>query len=1182
MPISNPPHTRDRLVAFSRDSAVVNIHAQAQARAILKRTDAPTTDWPNFDPNLDERLHHIAHRLIWGALELLQVDQFQEDAKTCLVQGAEALEFLYGDSSMPVTLRTEELLKASFAYYIGGHGARAFVLLNDTLESFLPVPPMLQLAVGVLQKNLRGARQLTIDLFGDDAFLDNTVADQLDAGEINIENGLGRIITRSTARAVCCFLEYVKSGHRDCFNEAVDLIEHTIDLARESRFVDLWWWAFCIRFMFREFDDNCFWTLLNPFTGDEDPNGLVHRYVLAALRQSPPVIDLWHSQRQAISTIASSERPDFCLRMPTSAGKTRIAELTILRFLLDNRENPDAKCMYIAPFRSLAVEVEKSLRRSIEPLGEGISEVYGGFELSPAERTEVAKNRVLVATPEKFDALLRFVPELADQLRLVIFDEGHIVDPNQRGLRFELLIQRSIKRFRKNGCRFLFISAVLPNAEQFAEWITTSPNNLVQSNWRPSRLMLGRLDWDGQRIGIRYTNGQQALPQECFIRRFVDTRECRGIPGLGQRRKPFPRDFREATAAAALAFAQDGTTLVFVPQARQVDAAAKDLREALDCLTYLSENEGTQFTVPVPGRDSETWVRCKRVIQEEMGNESNLLDYFVHGIAVHHAQLPRRVRLAIEDAIREGAARIIVATTTLAQGVNLPIKTVVVRGLYHGHGDVISPLTFWNVCGRAGRAMKENEGQILFCSDQKATINHRRKHDQAINTVIQTLQSRTVLSALRLALQMILTRWRETHSAIDIAALSLSLAENDVSWAIESQRQRLESWLDILDGHLLALTEEFEMDADSPDRLQEILEGSLLFLQLRDQPIPNFNADNAVKLLHSRVRYVFSRLPEKSVRTRMYKLGMTLSSSFFVEDHRDDLTNLLKKANDWDDWEDEQRSDFLTKFASVLLDIRDIRPDNLPGETNTIMRRWLMGENAAEMAADPTLHGFSDDPSEIALLIENVCGYRVPWGANSVLAYLTDYMREAGEDPSAVCGYFSAMFKYGLVSPTATCIAPRVDQRRDLATAAATVCPHHYAAPDRVIAWFMNVSAEGLIGGGLEPATATAVIEARDALERARKATASQRRHETIRLRFNDVSLPEDVDRLRRIIVYPDVNNEPRRFDVYSLSGVNLGVFRLQKPIPDWWQTGDLAEAVITNIDQTDTKIIVDVEIREL
>jgi hypothetical protein len=307
----------------------------------------------------------------------------------------------------------------------------------------------------------------------------------------------------------------------------------------------------------------------------------------------------------------------------------------------------------------------------------------------------------------------------------------------------------------------------------------------------------------------------------------------------------------------------------------------------------------------------------------------------------------------------------------------------------------------------------------------------------------------------------------------------------------------------------------------------------------------------------------------------MYKLGMTLSSCVFVDEHRDDLVTLLRMADEWDIWDDGHRCDFLTKFATVLLDIRDIRPANLPIEIDTIMRRWLMGESAADMAGNPAVHGFSDDPSEIALFIENVCGYRIPWGANSVLAYLTEYMRESGESPPAVCGYVSALFKYGLLSPTATCIVPRVDQRRDLATAAATVCPHHFAVPDRVIAWFMNVSDEELVAGGLDPAAATAVVEARDALERARKATVSQRRRETTRFRFKRGDLPEDVDRLRRIVVHPDASNGARRIHLFSLSGVKLGVFRLRRPIPNWWQTGDLVEALITNIDQTNTDTMV-------
>ena len=597
---------------------------------------------------------------------------------------------------------------------------------------------------------------------------------------------------------------------------------------------------------------------------------------------------------------------------------------------------------------------------------------------------------------------------------------------------------------------------------------------------------------------------------------------------------------------------------------------------------HLAVEEGTTFSLPIPGNNTDTWKRCKQVIAEEMGDNSDLLDYFAHGIVLHHAQLPRRVRLAIEEAIREGAARIIVATTTLGQGVNLPIKTVVVRGLYHGHGDSVSPLTFWNVCGRAGRAMKENEGQVLFCCDQTDTLRKKRKRDRAIDTVIQTLQSRIVESALRLALQMILHYWRDVHGNTDVAALSLRLADNETSWLTQDRpREHLEHWLDILDGHLLALAEEFDLDAASPDRLQELLEGSLLFLQLRDEPRPELNAEGAVTLLQSRMRYVCSRIPDRTQRTRMYKLGMTLSSCLFVEEQRDDLAAAILDASEWDNWADQQRADFLVTLADVLLEIRDIRPDSLPDEASLIIRLWLLGHGAAEIVTDTNVHGFSDDSSKIALFIENVCGYRIPWAANSVLAYLAEHAANSESALPDVCNYISALFKYGLVSPTASCIMPRIGHRRHLAVAAAHACPHHYSTPDRVVAWFMNASDDELIEGGVNVATTNEILEEREQQERIRTATVSQRRRESIRLRLRNSELPEDVDRLRRLLVHVD-EDESQRIHVYSLSGAKLGKFQFPTPRPIWWQRGDLLESVVTTLESGEEGTIMTIDMHEL
>ena len=115
--------------------------------------------------------------------------------------------------------------------------------------------------------------------------------------------------------------------------------------------------------------------------------------------------------------------------MPTSAGKTRIAELAILKFLIDTQATSEKKCLYIAPYRSLAVELEESLRRSFEPIEIGVSQLYGSYDLNPAEAWLIDKSKILIATPEKIDAFLRYNSDLAQQIGLIIVDEGHIIDP---------------------------------------------------------------------------------------------------------------------------------------------------------------------------------------------------------------------------------------------------------------------------------------------------------------------------------------------------------------------------------------------------------------------------------------------------------------------------------------------------------------------------------------------------------------------------------------------------------------------------------------------------------------------------------------------------------------------------------------------------------------------------------
>jgi replicative superfamily II helicase len=1185
MSVGNPDVTSETLQRFSERSEVLRLHAQAHARAILMGLRAPKSDWPSFQEGLDAQLYYAAHYQIWKALQLLEARQHEETAKEGLAKGAEALEFLYHDLGSDPIVRDEELYKAALAYYISGHSARSYVLMKEVTDSLENLPKHLELVDAILKKDFKNARAITLETFIKCSSPDQTITEELVKGALEEDEAISRILYYSICKAVSFYLEYVKTGDRQLFARSFRTINDCVSVARDSHFVDWWWWSFCLRFLFEEYSKASLWSHLESFADNDDTARMLKHYVRSGLRQVPPIIELWPSQICALPMINDTSRRSFCLKMPTSAGKTRIAEFTILRFFLDSLTDPNKKCAYIAPFRSLAVEIEKTLRKNLNSLAIRVSEIYGGFELTPVDRTLIRETQVLVATPEKFDAFLRYMPEIEEDIGLIIIDEGHIVDPNERGLRFEFFLQRLLQRYKGKNCRFLFISAVLPNAKEFATWITGSPEQLVQSEWRPSRLMLGKLSWDGRRARIDYTHlGHRAFGQDCFVPRFIEVRECKGIPGIRGRRNPFPRDAREAFALAALLFAREGTTLVFVPQQRQAEPFGKALLETLRIQKTLAQTRGEVFEISYSLEAEKAQQRCKRVIEAEMGDDSPLLDFLNSGFLIHHAGLPQRVRVAIEDLVRSEGVRLIVATTTLAQGVNLPIKTVLVRGLYRGHNDIVDPLQFWNICGRAGRAGKENEGQILFCIDTTLPGKQTLRYKRAMTQVLNKLEQSAVISATRLLLQLIMSKWRESYPKVDVSELCIHLANNSYDWVPEESREDIHNWIDILDGHLLSLSEEFDIDPSIPDRLQQVLEGSLLFIQLLNDPTATISTDVALEILRSRISFIRTRHPQPSVRKRLYKLGMSLSDCETIETNKEHLYKLFKEALSWDNWSNKRRFDLLLRISEFVLSLSEVGLKDVPEQWPRILLLWLEGISVVKMAEDNEIKTFARDPTKLSLFLENVCGYRLPWGINSILYYLAILSEERKETLPPICSYFSGMFKYGVNNPIAVCILPFLDRTRDLALISADICPHNIEQPEKIAGWFKDLTEKDLIKNGIRDSIARRIISVRDSFLAFGFERGTEGRSNEIKV---IASHREAIRHLRvgnRVLVVPHSKLSDRHYQIFTLDGEDLGIYRrLRNPVPKWWADFNLVDSFITDIqEQNDRRYRLSIRLEEL
>ncbi|XHR97420.1 DEAD/DEAH box helicase [Mucilaginibacter sp. UC70_90] len=427
--------------------------------------------------------------------------------------------------------------------------------------------------------------------------------------------------------------------------------------------------------------------------------------------------ELWTSQLRAVQKGILGTDESFIIQMPTSAGKTFIAELAILNALT---RFPGQKCLYISPFRALTNEKEAELSDHLSKLGYSISEISGNYEIDEFQDITLADTDVLIATPEKIDLLLRLNPGYFAAVSLVVVDEGHILgDISPRSSLLEFLIIRL--RMKIAGLKILFISAVMPppNADQYAIWLSGNAANVVRSSlfpdsppaeeWEPTRKLLGKFTWEGNRGQILYKN-----------RSIQDERTRAIIPlyisAIIRKRlyaNTFPNGDNKAQTSAALAYrlSMEGNTLVFCAQVRETERVGEALLLLLDLLSNNNEAVPEWFHL---NRDRESYFYARKWYS----GDSYIPRCLSYGIGVHFGDLPESVRRSVEEDFLRGNLKVLISTNTIGQGLNFPIKNLIIHSTIMnaaaGNLDNVEVRDFWNIIGRAGRAGMETEGQIIY------------------------------------------------------------------------------------------------------------------------------------------------------------------------------------------------------------------------------------------------------------------------------------------------------------------------------------------------------------------------------------------------------------------------------------------------------------------------------------
>ena len=396
------------------------------------------------------------------------------------------------------------------------------------------------------------------------------------------------------------------------------------------------------------------------------------------------------------------------IQMPTSAGKTRATQLIIRSAFLSGRTK---LAVIIAPFRALCQEIAADLRRAFRDDGYSVNQLSDALQMDFHGELEalleddlVLVPKVIVLTPEKLLYALRQEPNLVQDLGLVIYDEGHQFDTGARGVTYELLLT-SIRRLLGSQAQSVLISAVIENAHEISKWLISDESRVVRDAWSQTRRLVAFASFPRGKEGQLQFNQDKEESQEFYVPRVI-SKQTLDRRGRERTLKSFPDQSSSSVALyLGLRLVANGGVAIYVGTKL---SASKVVRDAVDAF-----DRGLSLPKPSSMCDPAELAGLTKLFADNFGNDSYLVKAASLGIFAHHGNTPHGLRLALEYAMRGDKIRLIVCTSTLAQGVNLPLRYLLVTSAMQGR-EAIKPRDFHNLMGRAGRAGIHGEGTVIF------------------------------------------------------------------------------------------------------------------------------------------------------------------------------------------------------------------------------------------------------------------------------------------------------------------------------------------------------------------------------------------------------------------------------------------------------------------------------------
>lgn len=707
--------------------------------------------------------------------------------------------------------------------------------------------------------------------------------------------------------------------------------------------------------------DNALWTVTRAV------NSRVTDFVRELVKRGRgdrALFDVLPPQRRTLAErgLLGSSRRAVVLSLPTSSGKTLIAQFRMLQ-ALNQFEDRKGWVAYLAPTRALVNQVTRQLRRDFQPLGLSIERVSPAMEIDGVEAgmlmeaQDDTQFRILVATPEKFDLMLRqgWEEKIGRPLTLVVVDEAHTIQQGERGLRLELLLATINRECR--DAQFLLLTPFIQNAREVARWLggQNAEDISLGVDWQPNDRAIGIVSpVDDGAIKGRSRNYRLDFQTVHTSRHTIDLDDTFSLG-------------KEDTLATTLSKSKDvGTLAAIAARKLKVRGPVIAMHSRPDFVWALAEKIKSE---PVPNLSDDVRF-VQNYVAAELGPQFPLVDLLAHGVGVHHGGLPEEIRMLMEWLFEKGQLEVLAATTTIAQGVNFPVSGVVMAATCYPYGQPMPPEDFWNIAGRAGRVSQGQLGVVALVAKDEKEVAQRRDF---ICRATEDLNSALIQLAQAAGGEM-----------LDLGRIVYSRPE----------------WSSFLQ-YLVHTYRQMDKPSNFADQIEQVLRGTLGFEKLRAS-----DSQMARSLLTGIRTYIDDMSRPQQPLKLVDSTGFSLQSIRTVMAHRGNIGS--------DSWDRErlfsQGDRTLQDIMGVLLKVPELRGNLeavLGGKSQDgnklalILKDWVNGEELATIAAR---HFRKDGDDEVTALTK--CGQNIfgklaqtsSWGLNALMAITASELPEEERD----------------------------------------------------------------------------------------------------------------------------------------------------------------------------------------